>query len=245
MSERLCIDLGNSRIKLARVRNGLIQDFAGYRYDDQPLVERWFGAQTVYSGIYCSVIESEPEWLLALFDRHRILRLDTRWPLPIRIDRYQTPQTLGGDRIAAIAGARQLIRDHPVLVVNAGTCVTFDLLNAEGEFLGGNISPGLELRWRSMHAFTGRLPLVHAVPAEGSVLGLSTQEALERGGFQGLLFEISAYHFAMCEKYPEIKCVLTGGSAHQLVNRLKFDIFAEPYLVLKGLNYISEYNESQ
>ncbi|MBP8724508.1 MAG: type III pantothenate kinase [Saprospiraceae bacterium] len=245
MSERLCIDLGNSRIKLAQVRKGLIQDFAGFRYDDQPLVKRWFAAQSVYSGIYCSVLESEPEWLLALFDRHRILRLDTHWNLPIRIDQYQTPQTLGSDRVAALAGARQAIRSHPILVVNAGTCVTFDLLSAEGEFLGGNISPGLELRWRSMHAFTSRLPMVHAIPAEGRILGLSTQEALERGGFQGLVFEISAYYSAVCEKYPDAKCVLTGGSTHQLVNRLKFDIFADPYLVLKGLNYISEYNELQ
>ena len=142
-----------------------------------------------------------------------------------------------------MAGGRLLDLESAILIVNTGTCVTYDVLSADGEFLGGNIAPGLEMRWKAMHAFTSSLPLVNPQHAVESFLGHSTVTALENGGFQGLLMEIEGYFYRLRDNYPGLKCVLTGGSAHKFVNQLKIDIFADPYLVLKGLNHILEINE--
>lgn len=244
MRRSLCIDLGNSRVKLAIFHDKTLHNYSSFNYADSDLIQEWLGAHEYEHCIYSSVVLPIPDWLREMEHRQKVLPLDSGCKLPLQLDHYETPATLGTDRIAALAGGFQLHLNAHLLIINAGSCMTYDLLNSDGKFMGGNISPGLEMRYRAMHEFTSRLPLVNPLHPGDRLLGTNTSEALENGGYFGLVFEIEAYFLKLSENYQGLKCVLTGGNAHKLVNRLKIDIFADPYLVLKGLNYILEINES-
>ena len=147
---------------------------------------------------------------------------------------YRTPHTLGVDRLAAVLGARSLQPEGHLLVVDAGTCITFDVLLADGRYIGGNISPGLSMRLAAMHAYTARLPLVDA-QGELPLLGLDTPTALRSGVLRGIAYEIEGYVRRLREEYGTISTFLTGG------NRLDFPVsaesctFADEYLVARGL----------
>ncbi|MBK9108398.1 MAG: type III pantothenate kinase [Saprospiraceae bacterium] len=244
MRRSLCIDLGNSRVKLAIFHDKTLHNYSSFNYSDSNLVIEWLDAHDYEHIIYSSVVEPIPEWLIELKTRQKTLQLSSTCKLPIQLDLYETPETLGTDRIAALAGGEQLQLNAHLLIINAGSCMTYDLLHENGKFMGGNISPGLDMRYKAMHDFTSRLPLVHPLHPGDRFLGNNTIEAVENGSYFGLIFEIEAYFLRLSENYKGLKCVLTGGNAHKLVNRLKIDIFADPYLVLKGLNYILEINES-
>ena len=158
---------------------------------------------------------------------------------PIEID-YKTPQTLGHDRIAGAVGARFLCSDKNILIIDAGTAITFDFLN-ENIFLGGNISPGLSLRYKSLHISTSRLPL-GKVPNEQTLTGKTSAEAVNNGVFNGLVYEITGVINSFMQQHKDLKIFITGGDANYFVNKIKNPIFAEPNLVLIGLNQILKYN---
>lgn len=244
MRSSLCIDLGNSRIKLAIFHDKSLHNYASFNYAESDMILDWLASHTYQHIIYSSVVKPIPEWLIQLGTHQKLIQLHGNCKLPMQLDAYETPETLGTDRIAAMAGGMQLELNADMLIINAGTCMTYDLLRQDGKFLGGNISPGLDMRYRAMHEFTSGLPWIHPLHPGDRFLGRNTNEAIENGGYFGLIFEIEAYFLRLLENYPCLKCVLTGGNAHKLVNRLKIDIFADPYLVLKGLNYILEINES-
>lgn len=169
-----------------------------------------------------------------------VLFLDTQLPLPLKIC-YATPDTLGKDRIAASAGALQMFPGLPVLVIDLGTAITIDFLSPTGEFTGGNISPGLQTRFRSLHAFTARLPLLEK--DEGwPTFGSDTRSAIVAGVQQGILHEMEGYMADFAHRFPGCRVILTGGDAAFFADRLKKPIFADPDLVLKGLNHILNYN---
>ncbi len=162
----------------------------------------------------------------------------TSVPLTIH---YETPETLGSDRIAAATGALALFPDQNILVIDAGTAITFDLVTKPGIFAGGNISPGVSLRFKALHQHTEKLPL--AEPEENfSLTGNSTYNAVLYGVMNSVLFEIEHYiqHYSI--QYSDIKCVLTGGDAPFFVKKIKSHIFAVPELVAIGLNRILNYN---
>lgn len=170
----------------------------------------------------------------------KILFLDENTPIPI-INRYKTPHTLGKDRLAAVVGAFTLNPGRPSLVIDAGTAVTFDLITAAGEYLGGNISPGLTTRFRSLHHFTSRLPLLDE-KGEELFFGNDTETAIRSGVLHGLVYEIEGYIARVKKEYADVSYFLTGGDANLLASRLKNVIFALPNLVMIGLNRIVEYN---
>ncbi|MBK8644943.1 MAG: type III pantothenate kinase [Saprospiraceae bacterium] len=118
---------------------------------------------------------------------------------------YQTPETLGQDRIAALLRCLFLHPENNILLVNAGSCVTIDLLEANGTFLGGNIAPGMKMRWKAMHEFTGRLPLVEFAEVGDQVLGNDTTSALRLGVIKGILHEIRGYFTELHSKYSFLK----------------------------------------
>lgn len=166
--------------------------------------------------------------------------LDHRLPLPV-FNHYSTPETLGVDRIAGVCGALQLFPGSDTLVIDAGTCITYDLIDAERNYRGGAISPGYRMRFRAVHEFTARLPLVDGVEAP-ELVGDSTESSIQSGVFYGMLAEIEGTIARYGEKYKEMKIVLTGGDAGVFENKLKAPIFASPNLVLVGLNSILDHN---
>lgn len=172
------------------------------------------------------------------------LHLSTETPLPITIH-YKTPHTLGRDRIAAAAGAAHLFAGENSLVIDAGTCITLDVVSAKGEFLGGNISPGIEMRLKAMHHFTSKLPEVSRWPmtlSDCPLLGDSTKNALRNGGELGALLEVRGFMEMCRRKFRPLNVVFTGGDADFFVKNLKTKIFAHPNLVLIGLDKILRYN---
>ncbi len=154
---------------------------------------------------------------------------------------YQTPETLGRDRLAGIAGAWALFPGENSLVIDAGTCITYDLITKKGIYKGGNISPGVRLRLQSLHAFTDKLPIVP--PAEEPAdLGIDTRSALQVGAQVGALQEMQGFIDSYRKKLKKLNILLTGGDAAFFVYRMKTKIFASPQLVLLGLNEILQYN---
>ena len=159
--------------------------------------------------------------------------------LPFR-NNYETPETLGPDRIAAVAGACLAFPGKKVLIIDAGIAVTYDFLSGR-IYKGGNISPGLSMRFRALHRFTGKLPLVSTTEKYISP-GRNTAEAITAGVTDGLIYEINEYIRTFQKKHAGIKVILTGGDSGYLKDRLGHKVTYMPDIVLDGLNYILEYN---
>ena len=150
---------------------------------------------------------------------------------------------LGADRKAVLAAVWSLYPKQNCLVVDAGSCVTYDLLSAEGIHLGGGIAPGLQMRLDAMHQGTARLPKL-TFEAADSLLGLDTQSCMSTGAASGMVFEIEGWYEALSAQYGDLTLILTGGDAEFLSVRVKKAIFAEPYFLLQGLNALLEYQKS-
>jgi type III pantothenate kinase len=161
-------------------------------------------------------------------------------PLPIQ-NRYATPATLGVDRIAGVCGARQRYPESNCLVIDSGTCITYDFVDEQGNFLGGGISPGLRMRFKAVHTFTARLPLVEIVELP-SLIGNSTETCIQSGVIHGIVAEMNGIIDQYREKYEGLKVILCGGDTRFFENKLKGFIFAVPELVLSGLNSILLHN---
>lgn len=192
--------------------------------------------------LFSSVSTSHSEFIDALGLPVPVMTLAPETLLPIK-KHYDTPQTLGADRIAAAAGANFLYPSENVVVIDMGTCITYDLIDREATFQGGLISPGMKMRFRAMHTFTKRLPLIE--PEENpALIGKSTRDAMLSGVMNGLLAEIDGIIERYRHSYPDLRVVLCGGDAPLFESRLKPAIFAVPELVLIGLNRILTYNVS-
>ncbi len=169
--------------------------------------------------------------------------------LPI-INNYKTPQTLGTDRLAAVIGAATLYPNTPVLVIDAGTCVTYDFIDADKQYNGGSIAPGLNMRFKAMHTFTKKLPLLTYEKDFNRPYGDDTSSAINSGAINGMYYEICGFIDYYKQLYHHLKIILCGGDASFFDTRLKNSIFAdqiavEPNLVLIGLNAIVNYHNDQ
>ena len=170
-----------------------------------------------------------------------VLRFSPDTPVPIT-NRYRTPETLGSDRIAAVIGASSLKPGKDLLIIDAGTCITYEVIDARGNYWGGNIAPGMQMRLRALHEFTARLPLVDA---EGEVpgMGYNTETAIRSGVLRGMKYEIEGYIKSMRSKFPHLLVFLTGGDHINFDTNIKNIIFSDKYIVPRGLNKILDFNE--
>ncbi|HQX45643.1 MAG TPA: type III pantothenate kinase [Saprospiraceae bacterium] len=242
MSLTLAIDIGNTRVKCGLFLGKNLEEFRVFERGEEGLFFNWITEIKYEKSILATVRKNTDPFLLKIQSLMQPVRFDGLSKLPIHLS-YQTPETLGQDRIAALCGAYFLHPENNILLVNAGSCVTIDLLEANGTFLGGNIAPGMKMRWKAMHEFTGRLPLVEFAEVGDQVLGNDTTSALRLGVIKGILHEIRGYFTELHSKYSFLKCVMTGGDAPQLIRHSKMEIIEEPYLVLHGLNQILIANE--
>lgn len=177
------------------------------------------------------------------------LRFAWNTPVPLK-NLYATPETLGGDRLAAAVGAAAMFPGENLLVVDLGTAITFDIV-ADGAFLGGNISPGAQVRFRALNEFTGKLPLmsldddsasVRLAETRSSFPADNTADAIRSGVTMGIVAEAEAYFETARERYGVRRAIFTGGDANYFANRVNFPIFVASELVLSGLNVILNYN---
>ncbi len=241
----LVIDIGNSNTKLALFSNGRIGKSEQVKNLTISILSR---IQSEHAGIKHSILSAVREvdpplinYLESAFSR--FIRLTESTPLPI-INTYRTPATLGMDRLAAAVGANNIFPGKDVLVIDTGTALTFDLVTADNRYVGGNISPGLKMRFKSLHHFTGSLPLC-IEKDKFSVVGDTTEAAIVSGVQQGMILEIDGFIDMMKAIYKEPEVILTGGDSFFFDKKLKNSIFVNQNLVLIGLNEILNFNVQQ
>ncbi|MCZ4224328.1 type III pantothenate kinase [Pedobacter rhodius] len=236
----LSIDIGNTSTKVAVFANKEIihyQRLNKISSDDLiPLVDGFKIGKSIISTVDEEVEELES------FLRHKTQYIRFSALLTNGVcNKYKTPSTLGLDRWAAILGANAIFPGNSSLVIDGGTCITYDLLSSEKEYFGGSISPGISMRFKAVHEFTGRLPLVNWDAKMPVPEGRDTQTAIQNGVLQGIINEIEGFIALNNIKESALKVILTGGDGDFLFNQLQNSIFApqiikDPYLVLKGLN---------
>lgn len=179
--------------------------------------------------------------ILKFFKEHfKVVKFDQNIPLAFN-NLYETPQTLGLDRIALIAAAHNLYPNKNVLVIDAGTCITYDLMTEDQNYIGGNISPGLEMRFKALKQFTAKLPKLKLEQPKTFPLGRNTKDAILNGVTQGVIFEIDQNIERYSADYKDLTVILTGGDQQYLSTQLKNSIFADSNFQLVGLNAILEF----
>ena len=236
----LCIDSGNSRTK-----TGVFNDLDVLVSVDAIAGDVLMQLQKIISGFKIEhaiiSITGKNEFDISKLDvPGKLIELSHNTVLPIEIV-YMTPETLGRDRIASACGAHALYPGKNILIVDAGTCVTSDLLLAKGIFIGGNIAPGIQMRLTAMHEKTARLPLAEPGFPE-LVFGDSTLHALQNGACLGVVMEIEGILNRAKKAYGEVSVVITGGDSGLLAAKLESQIFVEPELVTQGLFQILSFN---
>jgi type III pantothenate kinase len=236
----LIVDIGNTSTKLA-VFDGKIKisqvRINGLSCED---LEKVLGGIKVQQAIVSSVKEIPPfifELFLSKIPYVHVLSHKSK--LPFKIE-YDTPETLGTDRIAAVAGAFSMFEGQDVLVIDAGTALTFEFLSTN-VYKGGNISPGLNMRFKALNKFTDKLPLI-SLSENYSNPGRNTNDAILAGVITGVTYEINEYIRTFKNKHIEFKLILTGGDGELLKDKINYQIAYMPDIVIDGLNYILEYN---
>ena len=190
--------------------------------------------------IVCSVRFKEKE-VESFFSADKpVIYLSHHTPVPLKMG-YETPETLGMDRLAAAIGAFEHFSRQPVMVIDIGTCITYDYVNKDGVFEGGIISPGVELRYRAMNDYTRNLPLLDNRDV-GELIGKSTAGAMSSGVIHGITGEIEYMISQFLLKTPDLKVIITGGGAKIFESKIKADIFVALEIVLVGLNRVLDYN---
>ena len=250
MKGNLTIDNGNTTVKVAFFIGTELVATNRFMRGDEQVLDRFISTYKPDSAILSSTASApDTRGIAAVVGQRcrRVVHLTHETPLPITLG-YHTPETLGRDRIATAVGAWSIAREQgntgDVLVIDAGTAITYDLTTADGCFVGGNIAPGVSLRFASLHEHTGRLPLVTG-QGETPLVGYDTPTAVRSGVVLGLLGEVRSYITALGHEHPRLEVFLTGGDGKWLHGRLQ-DVAANYYehLAAEGLNRIYLYNQA-
>ena len=221
----LTIDMGNTRVKYAVFDGGTVVSDGCSEEFDEAVIDRILAA---HPGITQAIVAT------------------TRGPVDdtVALVRRRIGRCLGEDRLAAAVGAASLYPGRNLLIVDFGTAITIDQVSADGVFRGGNISPGVQMRFRALHDYTAALPLCESCEDQ-TLLGRSTVEAIRQGVMNGIAFEIEGYIARLFPEIDALSIIFTGGDAKFFVKRIKNTIFAHCDLVFLGLNRILEYNASE
>ncbi len=236
----LVADIGNTSTRLALYDGKKKVNVSRLNEIECSDLDKILSSNTVEKAIVSSV-RKLPEFVMDLLFHNipSVHVLSHLSKLPFRIE-YETPETLGTDRIAAIAGAYQLYQEKTVLVIDAGTAITYDLISDKC-FKGGNISPGIFMRFRALNQFTGKLPLISDI-SDYSFPGRNTVDAITAGVITGVVYEINEYIRTFEEKHPGITVIISGGDGLMLRGKINYPAEYLPDIVIDGLNYILEYN---
>lgn len=241
----LVIDIGNSCTKISFFDGSELVRHLVTEYADQEFLKKLFQEfPGTDKAIICSTKDYPEELVNCLKQEVKyVIEFSHLTPVPVKV-LYQSPETLGRDRIAAVAGGSMVFPGEDLLVIDAGSAITYDFVNSSGEYTGGNISPGLEMRFRALHHYTGRLPLV-SPDQEYGFWGIDTTSAIRAGVQNGILFEMEGYISHFKKNYKKMQVIFTGGNANFFESKLKNSFFVDSNLVSKGLNRILEYNDKK
>ncbi len=241
----LILDIGNSFAKLAVYSNNVL--VSNKRVPTADLIDSVKLLKNSFPDIKHAIVGSVGQFsesdLQALKGWFNLLVLDTSIKLPFN-NAYKTPNTLGVDRIALVSAAVTQYPKKNVLVIDAGTCITYDFITANGIYLGGAISPGLKMRYKALHTFTEKLPLLDKAYLE-HFIGTTTNSSIHAGVLCGIVYELQGAIQRYTDTYKHLTVILTGGDANFLSEQLKSSIFVNSNFLLEGLNFLLKYNTNQ
>ena len=233
----LIIDIGNNSAKYFLFKGEQLILHTRKSNSSFDVIDEWNRLYNIEKAIISSVIVETPELSEAISGLQcPVVRFSNSLQLPLEIN-YRTPHTLGSDRIAAAVGAWNEAPGRNMLVIDAGSAITIDFVGKDGKYNGGNIAPGIKMRLKALHEYTSRLPMVEK-DGNTPTMGYDTETAIRSGVINGICHEIEGYINEFKQKYCDVLVFLTGGDEKPLKNRIKSCIFADKYLVAKGLNRI-------
>lgn len=240
MTITICFDFGNTRLKAAVFEKDQLKEIVILENDHKETIEAVVEKYQPQFTILSSVVNHNEEVEQVLSERSSFHKLSHLTKLPFTTP-VGKPETIGADRLALCAAAVYLFPNKNNLAIGLGTCITYNFINNQNQFLGGSISPGLEMRFKSMNQLTAKLPLVK-MEWNFPLIGYDTKTNLLSGVAYGMAKEIDGIIDAYAEKYGNFNVQLTGGDTLHFAPLLKNQIFADPQLIFKGLYAISEYN---
>lgn len=238
---KLIADLGNTLRKYAVFDGDCMVFLQSVSDGDAKILNLIFEKYRPDSGIVSSVVQLNEQYTQLFPGDFKLLNMSADLRLPL-INRYASPQTLGSDRLAAAVAAYSKFPGENVLVVDAGTCIKYDMVHRTGEYLGGAISLGVNMRFSALHTFTGKLPLIKSGIISG-IVGTDTRTSILSGVMNGATAEIDGMIGYYSEKFPGLRVVMSGGDAGYFAGKLKNRIFAVENVVLIGLKIILDYND--
>ena len=239
----LVVDIGNTHIKFAVFNNKqlVIDEKIEPNFYLLKIKELFKAFPGIENAILSSVKDLDKEVeIISLFCKVHVLSYRSKTPFK---NSYASSQTLGVDRIAVVAAAFYQYPRQNILIIDMGTCITYDIINDYGEYLGGAISPGLTMRYKSLHNQTEALPLLQPNDIM-DIIGNTTKSSIHSGVVNGVIYEVDGVIDEYKQRFKDLTVILTGGDAHFFGKRLKNSIFANSKFLLEGLNYLLEYNKS-
>lgn len=238
----LVLDVGNSYLKMAV-------------FDNNKLHQRELLKANINLASFLKTIKSMPDIINVIVssvsvlnvdiynylnDNYKLIELNNQLKFPFE-NCYHTPNTLGEDRLALAAAASFYYSNKNVLIIDAGTCITYDLINDSNQYLGGGISPGIEMRYKSLNYYTSKLPLLDS-KNDSELIGTNTKKSIQSGVINGVISEIDGIIRQYMMEFDDLTVVLTGGDSEFLSIRLKNSIFANSNFLLEGLNHLLQFN---
>ena len=239
----LIIDVGNSLLKIALFQKSDLVVKYDFSKSDKIDIDKIFKNYSIINSIVSNVSQISPDILTYLEKQTNLVLLNNKLKFPFK-NLYKTKETLGQDRLALISASFFDFPNENVLVIDAGSCITFDFKNDKNEYLGGSISPGISMRIKSLNSFTTNLPLV-TLDNYNELIGNDTKSSIKSGIVNGVIFEIEGVIDRYQHMFENIKIVLTGGDAKFLLKRIKNTIFADQNFLLKGLNNLLQVNNKK
>lgn len=237
----LVFDIGNTRTKWASFINGAMVEH-GIFQNDHPLPSSLIELDANSNVLVCSVSNDTVASLAIRNKFQTILEFDTKTPIPVRSE-YKSQATLGLDRLANAVAAHREFSGHDALIIDAGTCITIDLISSTGVFMGGTIAPGLQMRLLALNNYTDGLPLVQLAEAEHHT-GRTTEQSILSGVINGSIAELNGWIAHYQEGYPRLKVIVTGGDLVWFEHVLKSKTFADAFFTLRGLHAILQHNST-
>ncbi|MFL2666241.1 MAG: type III pantothenate kinase [Flavobacteriaceae bacterium] len=237
----LVLDIGNSLLKAGIFKNNNLINYCEFNQDYYLNIKSILDKNPITHSIVANVAESKNKLTELLSKKTNLIKFDSSLKVPFK-NCYQTKNTLGKDRIALVSNASKEYPKENVLLIDLGSCITFDFLNNKNEYIGGSISPGLRMRYRSLNNFTANLPLIDPKEID-CFIGKNTEDSIHSGIINGIISELNSTVDKYKSKYKQIRIILTGGDSKFLFKKIKNGIFANQKFLIFGLNFLIELNK--
>jgi type III pantothenate kinase len=235
------LDIGNSFLKAGLFKNNKLVKKYNFEVDYYNNIKNLLETNDVSCSIVSNVSNRNKRLINLLNSKTKLIKFNSDLNVPF-INKYKTKKTLGDDRVALITSALIQYPNENVLIIDLGSCITYDLIKSNKEYVGGAISPGLKMRYKSLNTFTSNLPLLEPKDAN-YLIGKNTEESIHSGVINGIIGELNHSISQYKSDNKEIKIILTGGDSKFLFNKIKNSIFATSNFLLLGLNFLIELNK--